>query len=96
VVHHGGAGTTLAAARAGAPQVAAAMFGDQPYWASRVRALAIGTSPPHSPGLDAAALAEALAEALRPEIAERVRVIAPRIATDGAADAARRLVEAVG
>src|SRR5262249_47067348 len=33
VVHHGGAGTTLAAARAGAPQVLVPMFSDQPFWA---------------------------------------------------------------
>ena len=36
VVHHGGAGTTAAAARAGVPQVITPMFGDQFYWASRI------------------------------------------------------------
>jgi vancomycin aglycone glucosyltransferase len=44
VVHHGGAGTTAAAARAGVPQVLLPMFGDQFYWSSRVRALGIGSS----------------------------------------------------
>ncbi|MDP9001106.1 MAG: hypothetical protein M3O46_13455 [Myxococcota bacterium] len=44
VVHHGGAGTTAASARAGVPQVVVPMFGDQFYWASRVRALGIGSS----------------------------------------------------
>ena len=33
-------------ARAGAPQVIVPLFGDQPYWASRVRELGIGTSIP--------------------------------------------------
>ncbi|MBD2857477.1 glycosyltransferase family 1 protein [Spongiibacter sp. KMU-158] len=32
-VHHGGAGTTAAAARAGIPSVIIPFFGDQPFWA---------------------------------------------------------------
>lgn len=32
-VHHGGAGTTAAAARAGIPSVVIPFFGDQPFWA---------------------------------------------------------------
>ncbi|TIN04366.1 MAG: glycosyltransferase family 1 protein, partial [Mesorhizobium sp.] len=35
VMHHGGAGTTVAAARAGAPQLVVPQIGDQPYWARR-------------------------------------------------------------
>jgi vancomycin aglycone glucosyltransferase len=90
VVHHGGAGTTLAAARAGTPQVIAPMFGDQPYWAARVCALGIGTSPPA--GLEAAALAEALHAALGPGVADRARALAPTLVADGAQRAAGRLV----
>ena len=33
VVHHGGAGTTPTAARAGAPQVVIPQMADRPYWA---------------------------------------------------------------
>jgi vancomycin aglycone glucosyltransferase len=47
VVHHGGAGTTTMAARAGVPQVLVPHLLDQFYWASRVSALGIG--PPHLP-----------------------------------------------
>jgi hypothetical protein len=36
VVHHGGAGTTTTATRAGAPQVVIPQAADQPYWAARV------------------------------------------------------------
>jgi hypothetical protein len=32
VVHHGGAGTTTTATRAGAPQVVVPQWADQPYW----------------------------------------------------------------
>lgn len=43
VVHHGGAGTTAAAFRAGIPQSIVWHLGDQPIWAKKARAL--GVSP---------------------------------------------------
>jgi vancomycin aglycone glucosyltransferase len=91
VVHHGGAGTTVAAARAGAPQVVIPMFSDQPYWASRVRALGIGTSIPDA-GLTADLLTSALNDAAAPAIRQRATAVASKIVVDGAAAAARRLV----
>jgi vancomycin aglycone glucosyltransferase len=42
VVHHGGAGTTTAAARAGVPQVVLPHILDQYYWAHRVQRLGLG------------------------------------------------------
>jgi UDP:flavonoid glycosyltransferase YjiC (YdhE family) len=45
VVHHGGAGTTAAGLRAGAPTVACPFFGDQAYWGERVAALGAGPRP---------------------------------------------------
>ena len=48
VVHHGGAGTTAAAARAGVPQVITPMFGDQFYWASRIVDLGVGATTLHT------------------------------------------------
>jgi vancomycin aglycone glucosyltransferase len=91
-VHHGGAGTTLAAARAGTPQVVVPMFSDQPYWASRVRALGIGTSIPFAE-LNSELLRSALHDATRPVTAERAAEVARKITLDGAAVAARRLVD---
>ncbi|MEW6093863.1 MAG: glycosyltransferase, partial [Chloroflexota bacterium] len=66
VIHHGGAGTTAAALRAGAPSMVIPMAGDQPFWAQRVNALGVG---PHSIPLKKLAaenLARALAEADSP------------------------------
>ncbi|WP_037067244.1 glycosyltransferase [Allorhizobium undicola] len=60
-VHHGGAGTTSAAARAGIPSVIAPVFGDQPFWAARLAAL--GAAPPALPREKLSA--EHLAEAIR-------------------------------
>ncbi|MBS2031123.1 MAG: glycosyltransferase family 1 protein [Deltaproteobacteria bacterium] len=45
VVHHGGAGTTAAAVRAGVPAIVVPFHGDQPFWASRVRGLGLGPDP---------------------------------------------------
>jgi vancomycin aglycone glucosyltransferase len=47
VVHHGGAGTTATAARAGVPQLLVPHYGDQFYWAHRV--FTLGLSPPPAP-----------------------------------------------
>jgi len=41
-VHHGGAGTTAAALRAGIPQVIVPRGADQPFWAERMTQLGVG------------------------------------------------------
>jgi hypothetical protein len=46
VIHHGGAGTTHSAARAGAPSVVAPFAGDQLFWADRLRRA--GVAPPRA------------------------------------------------
>lgn len=89
-VHHGGAGTTAAAARAGVPQVVTPMFGDQFYWAGRVVELGLGATLPHST-LTEEALANALRNALAPSVAARARTFAAEVRSDGALIAARRL-----
>ncbi|MFE6616080.1 glycosyltransferase [Amycolatopsis sp. NPDC057786] len=45
VVHHGGAGTTAAALRAGVPALVCPVFSDQPYWGDRVFRLGAGPRP---------------------------------------------------
>ncbi|WP_434044241.1 MULTISPECIES: glycosyltransferase [Sorangium] len=87
VVHHGGAGTTTTAARAGIPQVIVPMFSDQPYWASRARALGIGTSVVRG-ALSAESLLAALRGALDHGVAARAAAIAGAVAVDGTAVAA--------
>lgn len=90
-IHHGGAGTTAAAARAGVPQIVTPMFGDQFYWASRVVALQVGTTLPHA-GLTEQALAASLRHVLDPVFGDRARRLAGTVRHDGAEVAARRLV----
>lgn len=95
VVHHGGAGTTTAAARAGAPQAVVPLIADQPYWAARVAELGIGAAHDRrTPTADS--LAAVLGSALSPVVRARAAVVAGTVRTDGAAVAAKLLIEEAG
>ncbi len=74
VVHHGGAGTTQTAARAGVPQVLVPHILDQFYFAHRVERLGLGPPAVRRRDLDAERLAGLLAETVENElVAERAR-----------------------
>lgn len=45
VIHHGGAGTTAAALRAGKPSIIIPFHGDQLFWGQRIAALGAGPGP---------------------------------------------------
>ncbi len=60
VVHHGGAGTTAAAFRAGKPQLVCPFFGDQPFWGRRVAALGVGPNYINQKKLSVERLTQAL------------------------------------
>ncbi|MDQ7804461.1 glycosyltransferase [Amycolatopsis sp. A133] len=62
VVHHGGAGTTAAALRAGVPSLVCPVFSDQPYWGERVARLSAGPKPLPLRELTAGALTARLRE----------------------------------
>ncbi|BCY11978.1 hypothetical protein L3i22_070660 [Actinoplanes sp. L3-i22] len=68
VVHHGGAGTTAAALRAGVPSVVVPFTADQPFWGHRIAALRAGPPPVPVRGLTARRLVSAIdaAPAFRP------------------------------
>ncbi|ROO85842.1 vancomycin aglycone glucosyltransferase [Actinocorallia herbida] len=91
-VHHGGAGTTTTAAFAGAPQVLVPQLGDQPHFAARVAALGIGAHH-DGPVPTFESLSAALKIALAPETAERAAEVAAEVRADGAATAARMLLD---
>lgn len=93
-MHHGGAGTTTTAARAGAPQVVVPQIADQPYWAARVAELGIGSAHDGpTPTLDS--LSAALTTTLTPKTRARASAVAGTIHTDGATVAAKLLLDAV-
>jgi vancomycin aglycone glucosyltransferase len=90
VIHHGGAGTTAAAARAGVPQVITPMFGDQFYWASRIVDLGVGATTPHAT-MTGESLTSALREVFDSAVVDRAGRLARQVRWDGAEIAARRL-----
>jgi vancomycin aglycone glucosyltransferase len=92
VVHHGGAGTTTAAALAGVPQVIVPQMGDQPYWAGRVWDLGIGAAH-EGPTPTAKSLSAALESALTSGTRARAAAIATRMQSDGALRAAKLLLQ---
>ncbi|MDT5049758.1 MAG: vancomycin aglycone glucosyltransferase [Mycobacterium sp.] len=94
VVHHGGAGTTTTATRAGAPQVVVPQIAEQPYWGCRVAELGIGAAHDGAtPTFES--LSAALETALTPETRTQATAVAATIRTDGATVAAKLLLEAV-
>lgn len=96
VMHHGGAGTTVTAARAGVPQVVVAPeIADMPYWSGRVADLGIGAAH-EDPAPTTESLHGALKTALAPGTRARARDLGGRIRTDGAAVAADLLHGARG
>ena len=60
MIHHGGAGTTAAALRAGVPALVVPFAGDQFLWARRVFALGVGPRPIPRRKLSVERLTEAL------------------------------------
>jgi sterol 3beta-glucosyltransferase len=92
VVHHGGAGTTHAAARAGVPAVVLPFAADQFFWAKRLEAL--GVAPPmlaHRE-LNPVRLSERLEAARSDGMRERARQVAMAMSTEnGVANAVERI-----
>jgi vancomycin aglycone glucosyltransferase len=89
VIHHGGAGTTTTATRAGVPQVVVPQLADQPYWATRVAELGIGVA--QQGPMTTESLTTAIKQALT--TAGQAKTVAQDIRTDGAAVAARLLLD---
>ena len=96
ILHHGGAGTTITAARAGRPQVIIPHNYDQFYWAHRVQELGVGVSGPTRDDLTIDALVQALRECLQTEMEDNAQALASRIELHGARIAAERLINEFG
>jgi len=89
VIHHGGAGTTGAALRAGVPSLVVPFAADQPFWGERTYALGVGPRLIPRRRLTAENLAEAVRIAVTdPGMRERASLIGSQIqAEDGVARA---------
>ena len=83
VVHHGGAGTTGAAVRSGAPQVVVPFAVDQPFWAARVASLGVGPTPVPRKHLTAERLTVAITAAVTdPRVRTRAAALREAVRTE--------------
>ncbi|MFD4431622.1 trehalase-like domain-containing protein [Nocardia sp. NPDC058497] len=89
-VHHGGAGTTAAALRAGVPQVICSVQADQPYWGQALQRLGLAATIPAG-ALTGARLDTLLDRISTPEVRRRATAYAAGFTTDGV----ERAVDAV-
>jgi UDP:flavonoid glycosyltransferase YjiC (YdhE family) len=93
VVHHGGAGTTAAALRAGVPSVVVPFMADQPFWGWRIHTLRAGPRPIPLRQLTAERLAAAIRTAVNdPRVRQRAARLGKHV---GGEDGVARAVEVV-
>jgi sterol 3beta-glucosyltransferase len=97
IVHHGGAGTTAQAARAGKPSVTVPFFGDQLFWGQRIHGAGGGPRPIPRRALTSERLVSAIDEALHdPRSAERAARLGTRVRAEMGLSTAVHLIEAIG
>ncbi|MBI1949680.1 MAG: glycosyltransferase family 1 protein [Deltaproteobacteria bacterium] len=91
-VHHGGAGTTHTALRAGLCSVVCSFLMDQPWWADLLIGHGVGAKLPF-PKLSAARLARALRPLLTDEAQGRARALAARMKVEDGVAVAVEVIE---
>jgi sterol 3beta-glucosyltransferase len=92
VVHHGGAGTTAAAFRAGVPQVIIPHANDQFAWGKRVEELGVGAKPIPRKKLTATKLAAAISAVLNPGVKAKAIALGDKIQLEHGTEVATKLI----
>jgi UDP:flavonoid glycosyltransferase YjiC (YdhE family) len=95
-LHHGGAGTTMACARAGIPAAICPFMGDQPFWALRMRKMGVAPAKLSRKHLSADRLARAIGAMDNPRMRERATTLANLVAQETGTATAVRLLERLG
>ena len=83
IVHHGGAGTTAAALRAGVPNIVIPFIVDQPFWGHHVAQLGVGPKPIPKKKLTVERLAAAIRTAVEDQtMGQRAAVLGQKIRSE--------------
>ncbi len=93
VVHHGGAGTTASACRAGVPQMAVPFLADQPFWGQRIADLGAGPPPLPVAKLDASSLCRALSQMESPSVRRTAEALGARVRAERGVENAVAVIE---
>ncbi|MFK5584895.1 glycosyltransferase [Serinicoccus sp. LYQ131] len=94
VAHHGGAGTTAQALRAGVPQVVVPFALDQPFFARRVHEIGVAAAPVPVAEASAARLRAAFEEVADPAVVQRAATVGARVRAERGPQRAADRIEA--
>jgi sterol 3beta-glucosyltransferase len=93
-IHHGGAGTTAASARAGKPMAICPFLGDQPFWARRMSELGVAPQPLDRKQLTVEAVTAAIRMMSESSMRARAEALGQRVRQEDGVGSAVRFIEA--
>ena len=95
VIHHGGAGTTAAACRAGVPSITVPHLADQPYWGCTLRKIDVAPKPLYRQHMTPKRLAKRINQVISSQsMAEEAKALMEKIEMEDGLTTAVRLIEA--
>ena len=92
-LHHGGAGTTMASAKAGIPCAICPFFGDQPFWARRMYDLGVSPPPLSRKRITTEAIAGAIDAMDAPSLRDRAASLGEQVRQEEGLKSAVALLE---
>lgn len=96
-MHHGGAGTTAAALRAGKPQIICPFFGDQPFWGRQMAELGVAPLPIKRRRLSTSQLAFSMLKVTGDgSMQQRAMRLADKVRSEDGVEQAIRFLESSG
>ena len=96
VIHHGGAGTTAAACRAGVPSITVPHLADQPYWGCTLRKIGVAPKPLHRQDMTPKRLAKRINQVISSQsMSEKAKALMEKVKTEDGLTTAVRLIEDV-
>ena len=94
VIHHGGAGTTIAACRAGVPSIIIPHWADQPYWGHTLHKIGVAPKPLHRQDMTSKRLAKRINHVISSQsMAESAKTLMDRIEAEDGLTTAVKLIE---